>query len=202
MVLGALIANHTLPAVHAMASRRVPVETFPRKIGEWTAGKDQRVDPSVLQRLSTANIVDRNYRNPAGQDIDLTLVTASNGGDLHNPKICFPAQGWRLGDEKVIHIGGRSANYMIASQNGAQFEVIYWLTGSSVRRSAFSEKLVRLHTRFVGLDGHVMKAVMDGDSLMVRLMAPHDPDSHRALLQFAGQIQSPIQALIARAGDA
>jgi EpsI family protein len=203
MVLAALIANHAAGRVQPPQLHQLPVRSFPRQIGEWKAGPDNPVDPDVQHQLSTAIIVDRDYKNIAGDDVDLVLITADRTGDLHNPKVCLPDQGWQLSEEKMINVGDQPASFMVAGRGQEQLEVLYWLTGQTRRGKSLPLRFQSLRAAVIGIEGDSLRNQIHGYSLFVRLIAVHTPSGHQALLRFANQILEPLKPIVAsRSGAA
>ena len=66
MVGLALATNYRMARISIPTAHRLPVETFPRRIGEWTAGPDIADDEEVQHKLPTATLVTRMYSNAAG----------------------------------------------------------------------------------------------------------------------------------------
>ncbi|HLV79114.1 MAG TPA: exosortase-associated EpsI family protein [Chthonomonadaceae bacterium] len=190
LLLAALAADHALGRLVFNNPPRLPVESFPRAIGEWKAGPDQPVDPSIREKLPTATIVDRVYQNGFGQPVELTLVSAQDYNDLHDQRLCLPAQGWQISDPKLVAIAGRQINFVSAARNDEKIEMLFWLAGKNLRDDTLPERLRSLRTTVAGVQGY---------SLLVRLTATGDEDGHRALFAFAHAMLPPLAKLEAQA---
>ena len=167
----------------------LPIQTFPRTIGEWTAGADVPEGSEVQQKLPTARTVDRPYTDPSGQTVQLFLLTATAVADFHNPTGCFPAHGWQLNNQKQLQLNGVTINTMSASQSGEHDLVWYWRTGT-YKPFIPNSLLQRLYD-------FRMNTVRDRErtSLFVRLMAPDTERGRQCLADFARSIQKPVADL-------
>jgi EpsI family protein len=195
MTLAALVGNYALPHVSIPSIKKVPVETFPRALGEWQAGADQAVDPEVQQKLSTATIITRDYRRPDGQALELTLISGSQRADFHNPNECFPGHGWTLSEHQERSIGGQKFNTMMGEMDAARIKVYYcWMGALDVERprSAGEQTLYALRdTIFSGIMDRA-----DGMSVFVRVIVPDDEKGRQAAVSFLEQLLPPVRALL------
>ena len=191
LVLAAAAADYGLGQVDVAKPHRLPVETFPAAIGGWKGGPVQDVDPEVQKKLATAKIVERVYTNPAGEGVDLMLLTATEDEDMHSPKACFPSQGWKLSDVHPTSVDDQPATEMSAAfEDGQPQKVLYWLTGyypPAPPRNAFLQKAASLRDRVVGPHNNM--------SLFVRMIAPDSPQGHQALADFTTALHGPLQSL-------
>lgn len=188
LVALAAAADCAMPRLAVPRPEALAVDRFPRVIGAWSAGANRPVDPQIAARLTTATIVERDYRNPTGHDIDLLLVTADRDQDIHDPSLCLPAQGWNLGERHVLWLDRQEINEVDIDQSGARYAVLYWLADYTrpARPSnmllaclmPLRRKIVRYH---------------EGASLLVRLVAREQ--DRAALERFAGQVMPAIDAL-------
>lgn len=196
MVLATLLVNATTGRLQIAQLRLLPVETFPRQIGDWKAGPDRQIDPDIQKVMPSARIVDRQYSNGAGQSVQLLLLTATDTGDFHNPQTCFPSQGWNLSVPRDIQVQGQKIKAMTAEQDAEKVNVLYWRTGyqePSPPRSPLLRKLYNLRVGLVGKE--------EGMPLFVRVIATDGDKSNQALMEFVERIQAPLKALTA-ANDA
>ncbi len=196
LVLAAAGADYGLGQVEIARPHRLPVEGFPTTIGAWQGGALQEVDPEIQSKLATAKIVERDYVNPAGEGVDLMLLTATEDEDMHSPQGCFPSQGWKLTGIHSVLADGVSATEMSAAfPDGQRQQVRYWLTGyfpPAPPRSVFLQKLVAARDHVVGPHNNL--------SLFVRIIAPDTPQGHQALEDFTTALHGPLQTLIGPGG--
>jgi EpsI family protein len=98
---------------HGMPTESAPLEMnakdLPMNLGQWQ-GKDIALDPEVFRKSGAEAVVDRRYRNRRGQTVFLHLAVYGKPqfptGLAHSPEICYPADGWRMGEPKFIPMGG------------------------------------------------------------------------------------------------
>ncbi len=191
LVLSAVGADYGLGRMAFPEPRRLPVESFPNVIGEWKGGPVQPVLEDVQRKLRTAKIVERVYTNPAGQSVDLMLLTATENEDMHSPQVCFPNQGWKLSDIHETTEDGQNATQMTATLDGQQQTVLYWLTGYYPPAPPRSVPLRRAYD--------IRNRIMNGRSnmsLFVRVIVPNTPRERSALLAFTVALRAPLNALI------
>jgi EpsI family protein len=166
------------------------IADFPKIVGDWKDIKDLPPPESFSDVLPTAQVVERTYANKAGDQVDLMLLTATDYGDLHNPRACFPSQGWSLSDEKKLSIGEEHVNDMLAAVDSDQVEVLYWRPDFyqvPLPHSAFARKIYSLYIN------HYRKA--EGNSLLVRVIGPSSQEGHVDLMNFTQAIQTPLRGL-------
>lgn len=188
LMAAGVLCDFLVPRLAVPRPEALNVQAFPRKIADWQAGPDRKVDPELADRLTTATIVERDYRNLAGKDIDLLLVTADRDQDIHDPGLCLPAQGWEMGKPQVLRYGAQRVNSVDIQQDGARYLVLYWMAGyqAPVRpQSRFLVPFVRLRSRLVGYH--------EGASLLVRLVAREE--DRATLDKFAAEVMPDIAAL-------
>ena len=192
MVLSAVGADYGLGQLDVSKSHRLPVETFPTQLGSWQGGPVREVDSDVQSQLKTAKIVERVYRNPSGESVDLMLLTATEDEDMHSPQTCFPSQGYTLSNVHSLEINGEPATQMNAQiSDGPRQTILYWLTGyypPSPPRNALLRHAAALRPHLT-LNHNNM-------SLFVRIIADDTPLGHRALADFMGSLHGPLQQLI------
>ncbi len=181
-----LAANHAFRRIEPPKFKQLPIETFPRQIGEWTSGPDRPPDPDVQAKLPRAKIVDRLYTNSVGQGIELVLVSADRWQDIHDPRVCFPAQGWTLETRGVVTIEGQKINDLSASRNAERWALLFCFTGKTVREGTLAEKMDAMR-RAITRD--------EADSLLVRLTTPDNEPNHARLLEFAHKAFAALKPL-------
>ena len=177
-----------IPVAHP---RRLAVETFPDRLGPWRGGAIAPVDPDIQARLRTSAIMDRQYTTGTGQSADVMLVTASDNLDIHNPKDCFPSQGWVLTNSRDKVIGGQTVTLMDAQLDDRKMTVLYWMTGvytPAPPRALLARQALKLRSRIVPRH--------EATSLFVRLMVPNSAGADAEITALAGQVLPPVQALV------
>lgn len=192
LVLSAVGVDYGLGQMDVPRPHRLPVETFPTKIGAWQGGDLAPVDLDVQKKLPTAKIVERSYTNPQGQSVDLMLLTATEDEDMHSPQACFPSQGWNLSNIQSTQVDGQPATQMSAQQEGGPpATVLYWLTGyfpPAPPRNALLQKAYQERMHIMGNHNNM--------SLFVRMIAPDTPLGRRALAEFTSDLRGPLQTFV------
>ncbi len=191
LVFGVAVLNIAPGPIPVPHPRKLAVETFPDRLGSWQGGTIAPVDPDIQARLRTSSIMDRSYRTRAGRAADVMLVTASDNLDIHNPKDCFPSQGWNLTNSRDKVIGGQLVTVMDAQLDDQKMTVLYWTTGVYTPpppRFFLARQALRLRDRIVPRHEAV--------SLFVRLMVPQSADADSEITELAGQVLSPVQVLV------
>jgi EpsI family protein len=195
MTLAALAGSYALPRVSVPSIHKVPVETFPRTLGEWQAGEDQAVDPEVQQKLSTATIITRNYRRPDRQALELTLISGSQRADFHNPNECFPGHGWTLSDHQEQGIGGQRFNTMTAELDNTRIRVYYcWMGALDVEKPRGAGVQTMYALRDMLFSSLMDRA--DGMSVFVRVVVPDDAPGREAAVSFLERLLPPVRTLL------
>ena len=191
MVFGVAALEYGVGPLPVPQPRRLAVETFPARLGLWQGGAIAPVDPDIQARLPTSSIMDRVYTLGADRSADVMLVTASDNLDIHNPKDCFPSQGWRLTNSHDKVIQGQTVTVMDAQLDDQKMKVLYWTTGTFTPpppRSLLAKKALSLRARLVPSHEYV--------SLFVRLMVSQGPQAEEEITQLAGQVLPPVHSLV------
>lgn len=173
------------------APRPVPLNQFPYRIGDWSAAKDDPVDPAVLKALPTATIVQRDYHDLAGHVVTLELITGKSYDDFHDPNVCLPAQGWNLHDHKILNWGGQEMNFMKATLNNYTQDFAYYLAGGYIPYIPMGGIAQRKY--------YAWRKLLTGEaggSLVVRMSIQDGPNSLDVLKNFALAIQPIVKQLV------
>ncbi len=191
MVFGVAALQYGVGPLPVPKPRRLAVETFPGRLGNWQGGAIAPVDPDIQARLPTSSIMDRVYTSGADRTADVMLVTASDSLDIHNPKDCFPSQGWRLTNSHDKVVQGQTVTVMDAQLDDQRMKVLYWTTGTFTPpppHSALARKALSLRAKIV--PNHMVV------SLFVRLMVSQGPQAEEEITQLAGQMMPPVHSLL------
>ncbi len=191
MVFGVAVLEYAVGPLPVPKPRRLAVETFPSRLGNWQGGAIAPVDADIQARLPTSSIMDRVYTASTGRAADVMLVTASDNLDIHNPKDCFPSQGWRLTNSHDEMVQGQAVTVMDAQLDDQKMKVLYWTTGTFTPpppRSPLARKALALRAKLVPSHEYV--------SLFVRLMVPQGTQAEEEINQLAGQVMPPVRSLL------
>ena len=164
----------------------------PTSIGTWQAGPILAVDDDVQAKLPTAKIIERVYTDDLDHSIDLTLVTAKDSLDIHDPSICLPGQGWKIVTSGTAQYSRQSVHTMTLNQDGDTMKVIYWWTGyypPKLSSHPWVQAASRLRTRIVHS--------RDGESLMVRILSNSDDNNDAVINDFTSQLIPQVDKLVA-----
>jgi hypothetical protein len=88
-------------------------------------------------------------------------------------------------------IGGQTVTLMDAQLDDQKMTILYWMTGvymPPAPRSVLARQALKFRERIVPRHEAV--------SLFVRLMVPQSPDADSEITALAGQVLSPVQALV------
>jgi EpsI family protein len=183
----AVTANYAIGRLEQPKPRPLPVKSFPRQVGEWVGGEDLPLDPEVKKMLAHATVADRIYTHPSGKTVNLVLVTSTDLQDFHDPRSCFPGQGWEIRDVHPITVGGDKITAMTATRNGQTVDVYYWQTAKLAKaKGGMLAKLVRLRSSLSG---------NEGQSLFVRVSSPKTGTPYQTVRSFTELIQPSLKSL-------
>ncbi len=109
---------------------------FPRMLGNWQAGPDDKIDARTLEVLAATDTLSRPYFNSANRRVVSVFVaffaSQRKGGAIHSPKNCLPGSGWEPVKGSVIPIAIPSTGKTVevneyVVQNGLKKQVVlYW----------------------------------------------------------------------------
>ena len=186
----ALAANHSVGRIETGTLRKLPVGQFPKRVGVWTMVVEHPTDPEVQKTIPTAVIVDRVYQNQNGEQVNLTLLTATDYSDFHDPNICFPGQGFTLTEARVTTICAQEGRLMTAEREGLRQRVFYWWSGRAAVDTTYGRdqmgKLLALRDKFISAQGH---------SLFVRIIVPDGDKGVAMMKDFLTSAQKPLAQL-------
>jgi EpsI family protein len=189
-LLAACLADYGFGKLPMATPQRLPVESFPTSLGAWQGGDVMPVDPDVQAQLPSAKIIERMYTDPAGHVIDLTLVTANDSLDIHDPSICLPAQGWKILNSSSMSYGSQAANILDLDESGQKMTTVYWWTGCyppKLSNHIWVQYAAKIQKHFV----HAREL----DSLMVRIMSDSNTNSNATLNNFVQSVMPAVKQL-------
>jgi exosortase len=76
-------------------------QTAPSTVGNYKIESTYKMDPSTYKELQPYGIVCR-ILGDGKQSYDVTLVASNRKTSFHDPRVCFPAQGWSFDDQKRV----------------------------------------------------------------------------------------------------
>ncbi len=195
VLLTGIVAQHALARMKYAHPTPLPINTFPRQIGNWKAGKDLPNDPLILEALPGATLVSRDYANVKHpqETVNLMLVTGNSYQDFHDPRGCFPTHGFRVSHLENWVQDGNRIQYMQAEQNGNTIDFLFYVPGglgfASEQGDLFLRKMFALREMLTGASG---------GSVVVRLTVDDGPNSQQLMRHFIDVIQPAVTALVAK----
>ena len=197
LLLPALALASWLAVLAGAGATSIALPELPREIGPWTMTAESRLEPLVFEQIKPDEYLVRRYEAPERTPIWVYIGVyggrASYGKGAHDPKVCYPAQGWEIVRSQHIAVplaGSQSLNSkLIDVQNGNTTQAaLYWFQPAErwpLRESA--EQLV-----------HIIDAILGRPQYaFVRLSAPLGPaDVKDDLVEFATRIAWPVRAAL------
>jgi len=175
------------------------LQMFSRKVGEWIATEDIKVDSSAKTALEPSFLVFRKYENGNKDAVWLCIVYHQNDRwGAHDPQVCYKSQGWNLYDyggryeTRKISISGleHKINYFYVEKEGVKEMVLYWWFGSGRKQMA---------SRFDQILNMVFTGIFHGyvESGFIRVSIPlrvgkNEEDKAKAL-DFAKEVSQLIK---------
>ena len=172
LIIGIIFFN-LLPESRVIPIKK-PLETFPRKIGNWTFSEQVIFSDIVTNLLGVDDYIQFEYMSPYKKKIDLYVSyfnSQKEGKGFHSPKNCMPGAGWnvvscepeqlKIHHSKPITI---KINKMIIQKGSEQAIVFYWFQSRGrFIRSEYMQKI------YMVLDS-ILRCRTDGS--FVRIMTP------------------------------
>ncbi len=182
----------------------------PTRVANFT-GQDVAVDAQTRGALSSAEAMERDYRDSDGRLIQLTLIGGTDRSALHDPRSCLVGSGWRIDNDHVenLPVAGKEvpARTCTASldQPGARntdgCDIVYlYVTHRRVIASATSIRLALLESALLEQN--------DAPVYFVRFVLPlghgrqFNAAEHAQLLSFAAEFWSRISPSILKGENA
>lgn len=168
-----------------------PLDTFPTRIGGWSAEANPSPSREVLQELLASAFLSRTYRR---EDKSINLFIAyyeqqRAGESMHSPKNCLPGSGWELWDHSLIDIpvngSAVTVNKYLVEKAGSRAVVIYWYQS---RRRIIAREI----TGKLLLIRDALVERRTGGSI-VRLTIPEQPGAVEDGVSFASRIIPLVQ---------
>ena len=76
---------------------RKSLAEFPKRLGDWTAISEQKIDRRSMDILQVDDYIVRNYSSTDGKMIGLYIgyfKSQRTGKGIHSPRQCLPGAGW------------------------------------------------------------------------------------------------------------
>jgi|SRR4051812_45570002 EpsI family protein len=115
--------------------QRKQLAEFPKQLGAWTAGADEKLGQDVSDVLKADDYLSRTYFDGRTRPINLFVAyynVQKAGESMHSPKNCLPGSGWRPVVNDTVELGQdekgkpiRINRYLIEKGNDRSL-VLYW----------------------------------------------------------------------------
>jgi EpsI family protein len=190
-LLAATWAASTISANRSPEPLAQPLETIPRRLGDWVGSQDRELDSDTLRVLNPTAYLSRAYRRG---DVPLDFFTAfyalqEAGETMHSPRNCLPGGGWEVWRHETVDIkvDGKTVtlnNYGV--QNGSRrMVVLYWYqTPERIVASEYYAKVCLVWDA-------VLRSHTSGS--IVRIVVPDRADAVQAGLEFAAEAIPEVQ---------
>lgn len=177
-----------------------PLTSIPLALGDWT-GRDEPMDPDVVDRAQTTEYVNRIYesRQQPGLFVRLWINYSREGTNLrHSPEVCLPSTGWTKIESQTQQLAvptGANASLVVTRLAYSRGELVehvgfwYYIFGEG----ALENYVRRLPITSRSSHGRTTR----GSSLTVEVFYPgeHDPDGD-ALRDFAQELVQALEPIL------
>jgi EpsI family protein len=155
----------TFRPTHKIADQRpaFKLETIPHTFGEWREEPQslmQIINPQQQEFIQEIykQTLSRTYVNAAGYRIMLSLAYVESQSDsfgVHLPEVCYPAQGFQMGDRFAAQIKTSQKTIpverMVATMGARVEPITYWVTvGDQIAAGPTERKLAQIRFAFHG----------------------------------------------------
>ncbi len=142
-VVGVIGMSAYLPARRA-SEKEAQMQDFPGKIGEWEVA-DLPLSKQDYEILETKNLIMREYKNAASQDMVYLYIVYSAGDRkvVHPPEICYSGGGATIIEKSVIPLTDTiKANEFTMEDKDSRQLVVYWFKAGDLNTySYFGQQL-------------------------------------------------------------
>jgi exosortase D (VPLPA-CTERM-specific) len=132
LIAVAFIAVQAIDQREEIIPERKSFVTFPVEIDEWQ-GKQERLLPSISEKLAVTDYVLNNYSNSSSLPVNLYVAyyeSQRKGISPHSPRVCIPGGGWSIsGLERVkvdLEGGDKIPVNRVIIQNGQYKQLVYY----------------------------------------------------------------------------
>jgi hypothetical protein len=179
---------------------RMPLASIPLNLEGW-AGRDEPVDPEIIERAQTTEYLNRTYesRSMAGLSFRLWINYSRYGTNLrHTPEICLPSGGWNKieSQTRVLAVPVTEGRTISITRLGyGQGELVehvgfwYYIFGEG----KLENYVRRLPITSRSSHGRTTR----GSSMTVEVFYPGDNDPEGASLrEFAGELLKVLERIL------
>jgi EpsI family protein len=189
----ALLGERSSPPLAHRLEAGLPVE-----VAGYRVLAESELEAEVVAVVRPDDYVLRRYGASSRPPIDLYVALYGTqrglGAGKHDPRLCYPAQGWEVthsGDTQLPLPDGNALNaiYLITERDGVRDQVLFWVQPSSRwPRSPALEQLLGLGDALSGRDQYAF----------VRISTPHaaSAETDTQLREFASALAPSIRQLL------
>ncbi|MEJ5298878.1 MAG: exosortase C-terminal domain/associated protein EpsI [Armatimonadota bacterium] len=190
LALAALVVNRAVGRLTYDKMEVLPVHTFPKQVGEWKFVRELEQDPQVMKHLPSAVVTDRIYERKDGRTVNLTLLSAREYVDFHDPWFCFRGQGFQMSPKQRATLAGQPLDEVVAEKDGYRLRAVYWWKGRAAERPKYApeqwNRILALKARLQG---------RQEASLQIRILTVDEPDARGVLEDFIAAAQPELKKL-------
>ncbi|MGC8667774.1 MAG: exosortase C-terminal domain/associated protein EpsI [Chthonomonadales bacterium] len=105
--------------------------SIPAELGVWSA-REKQLSRMELETLGYPKYVARDYSNPAGDVVSMSVLAASSMNTYHDPRSCSLGNGYTLTGERIITLPGTPIRVraMVLRNGDTRAIMYYWLQNS------------------------------------------------------------------------
>jgi EpsI family protein len=178
---------------------RMPLETLPLQVGEWTGGPAAPFTPEVLKVLGVDDYVNRNYAAGTQPFVNLYVgfyQSQRQGDTIHSPLNCLPGAGWEPVSKDRVQFSATDAQGVVRQLRVNEFViqkgldrqlVLYWY--QSHGRIIASEYTSKMYMVYDAL------RLNRTDAAMVRVITPIPDDAAAARGAASARARAFVQAI-------
>jgi len=194
--VGATLWQAIPPRPLSMVERE-PFYTFPSRLGDWTAGPAQRLDPATEKVLAADDYHSVSLARAgaaAPTDLFIAWYRDQMTGGTHSPTVCLPGAGWEIASLEAIDAPADMAGATPFTLNRAVIQkgldrmmVYYWYDQQGVRTASsyYAKLLITVAKVRTGRS----------DGALVRLITPIQPGESDAAAE--ARLKDAMQGVLA-----
>ena len=132
LLLAAAAANYGFSRPEAKQPR-LPLNEFPKVIGDWQSVQDYSIDDAAMAVLLVDDYIMRTYVNSKGDAVGLYIgyfETQREGKQVHSPRQCLPGAGWGVVEQRVYPL-------KLKDHNPSKAPINYYLMGKGDERDLY-----------------------------------------------------------------
>lgn len=131
---GAIVLAAPRPKAAAGRTEAWMEKTAPSVVGDYKTISTYKMEPSTYKELQPYGIVCRIFSNGT-KSYDVTILASNRKTSFHDPRVCFPAQGWQFETQKKVPVATKTRGVIPVSvismegQDGSEQIAAYFYKG-------------------------------------------------------------------------